>query len=347
MVGAGESYRDAAVPVVGVPNLLPSCGFATLSPGLMLRDLRAGWLATYWRQARAARRMRGLYDFGVAVGDVVVIAAARRARLPYVFVGCAKSSYYRLGYTGIEKRLLRTSCLQVFPRDEPTARALSKARVPCRYVGNPMMDDLEPSGETFGIPPGKQVVALLPGSRPDAVGNALDLLKVAETAAARSGGLHFLFAVHRGFDVASLTRDAAGWRTGPPEAGIAAKLRHGGGAEAWVVSDRLADVLHRSMLVIGLAGTANEQAIGLGKPLITFPGRGVQGRAYLRLKMQLLGESALAVPPEPATVAEAALKLLEDAPAQARMIAAGRERMGAPGASGEISREIARRLGQL
>ena len=106
MVGRGDAYVRWSVPIVGVPNHLPSEGFATLDARLFARDLRAGWLATHWRQVQAARALRGRYALIVAVGDVVPIAAARLARTPCVFIGCAKSAYYGpgYGYTALERR---------------------------------------------------------------------------------------------------------------------------------------------------------------------------------------------------------------------------------------------------
>jgi uncharacterized protein (TIGR03492 family) len=361
MVGAGEAYRERGVPIVGAPNRLPSCGFATMSARLFWTDLRAGWTSTHWRQVSAARRLRGRYDLAVAVGDVVVMAAARLARLPFLFVGSAKSAHYRgflEGYTRLEKRLLRRHCLRAFPRDEATAREMDRAGIRHAYVGNPMMDDLEGTGEMFGLPPDRTVVALLPGSRADAVDNARSLLAVAAATAGvdpRRAPAHFLFAVAPGFDHGRLARELAGdprmagWRREPPEAADAARdvvlrLGHPGGAAAWIAVDRLADVLRRAALVVGLAGTANEQAVGLGKPLVTFPTRGVQGRRYARMKAEYFGDAALTVSPEPARVAEAIVALLDDPARCARMAAAGRDRMGGPGASDAIAAALALHL---
>jgi uncharacterized protein (TIGR03492 family) len=354
MVGPGDAYRERAIPVVGASNLLPSCGFATMSWSLLWTDLKAGWLSTHAGQIREARRLRGRYDLAVAVGDVVVMVAAWLARTPFLLVGCAKSSYYSrflTGYTRLEKALLRRHCLLAFPRDRLTVRELDAAGVRNSYVGNPMMDDLEGTGEDFGLPRDRTVVGLLPGSRHEAEGNARRLLDVAAaTAVAGRPRLHFLFAVHPGFDEGALLRaldTGSGWRVEPPQSadtarGLVARLRHAGGVEAWLARHRLADVLRRADLVVGLAGTANEQAVGLARPLITFPTPGVQGPEYVRMKADYFGESALAVAPEPRRVAEAIWALLDDPARRARMIAAGRERMGDPGASAAIAEIIGR-----
>jgi uncharacterized protein (TIGR03492 family) len=362
MVGAGDAYRERGIPIVGAPNRLPSCGFATMGLRLFWTDLRAGWTSTHWRQVRAARAMRGRYDLAIAVGDLVAMGAARLARLPFLFVGCAKSAHYRgvfTRYTGLERRLLRRHCQLAFPRDRATAREMDRAGISNLYAGNPMMDDLEGTGETFGLPADRTVVALLPGSRAGAEDNALALLAAAAATAGvapQAPRLLFLFAVAPGFDhgllARALARDprARGWRCEPPERpdgarGVALRLRDAGGVQAWVVAGRLADVLRRAALVVGLAGTANEQAVGLGKPLVTFPTGGVPGRAYVRMKAELLGEAALTLDgPEPARVAAAIGGLLADPARRARMAAAGHERMGDPGASDAIAAAITRAL---
>ena len=357
MVGAGAPYTARKIPVVGAQNLLPSCGFGTMSLKLFIEDLRAGWISTHWRQVQSARSMRGHYDLTVAVGDVVVIVAARLARAPFLFIGCAKSSYYNLlhGYTPMEKRMLRKHCRLTFPRDELTIKELDRAGVRQRYVGNPMMDGLEGTGETFGLQPEKTVIGLLPGSRTEAEDNALHLLRVAAATAESRGTqppLQFLYAVHPQFNVAAVRERVAnvpGWSVALPlnedaARGIDLRLRHTSGVEAWIIQRHLADVLRRAALVVGLAGTANEQAVGLGKPLITFPAAGVQGKNYVNMKMEFFGEAALAVSPEPTDVARAIAGLLDDPQKQARMIAAGRERMGLPGASAAMATEILRVL---
>jgi uncharacterized protein (TIGR03492 family) len=355
MVGEGAAYRELGIQATGARNTLPSCGFATLSLKWMLEDLRHGWISTHLKQIRSARRLRDLrFKLIVAVGDIVPIGAAVLAGAPFFFVGCAKSSYYTSpgSYTGLEKFLLRKYCLTAFPRDALTAEELSRARVPNAYAGNPMMDDLEGTDAGFELSPETRVVGLLPGSRTDAVQNALHLLEAAAKVDAEKlpFPVAFLFAVPDAFDPAGISR---GVRESPavsewkieafcesPSDGVTMRFAHPRGFPAWLVKNRFADVLRRSTLVVGVAGTANEQAVGLGKPLITFPTRGPMGPCYVSMKMQFFGESALQVSPEPQAVAEAVVALLLDKERCARMGRVGMERMGVAGASDAIARNI-------
>lgn len=338
MVGEGEAWRQAGVEVIGPANRLPSEGFGTLSLRLFLRDLRAGFLPTHARQVTFARRLSG-YRLAVAVGDVVPLAAAWLSGLRTAFVSTAKSAWYGrgTGHDALDHWLMRRAAA-VFPRDALTAARLAAAGVPCRDRGNPMMDGLEPRNPADLCPPGETAVALLPGSRADAAGNARLLLE----AAARLPGVRALVAATPALDAAQAV--PADWAPHPWDAALPGAphlaLRHAGGARALIVTDRFADCLHAATLAIGMAGTANEQAVGLGLPLIAVPGLGNQGAAFVAMKAHYFGPAAVTAPRDPAAIAAAARALLADPARRAAMGAAGRERMGPPGAAAAIAADL-------
>ena len=57
-------------------------------------------------------------------------------------------------------------------------------------------------------------------------------------------------------------------------------------------ADAFADILQQSSLVIGMAGTAVEQAVGLGKPVIALPGNGPAFTyRFAEAQNRLLGDS--------------------------------------------------------
>jgi uncharacterized protein (TIGR03492 family) len=75
----------------------------------------------------------------------------------------------------------------------------------------------------------------------------------------------------------------------------------------------------------------------LGKPVVAFPGPGVQYTpGFLSLQRKILGEALVAVP-SAEQAAGAVLRLLADPPERDRRGQAGRERMGAPGAGARIA----------
>jgi len=361
MVGQGAAYAQRSVPLVGALNELPSAGFATLSGKMMIDDLRAGWISTHWRQYRAARALRDGYTMAVAVGDIIPILAGILSRLPFAFVGCAKSAYYRgsfYRYTALEKFLLKRWCKLVFPRDTLTERELRAAGVEARYLGNPMMDGLTGIGDRLGTSPDDIVVAMLAGTRGDAETNLLDLIAMIGDMPrhhATPRRLRFIFAARRELDVAeTVARIAADqrlvqWRAAdiaPASEGVVLRLNGPENMQVLVAKDRFADILHLSAAAIGMAGTANEQAVGLGVPLVAVPSRGVQGERFVRMKAEYFGEAAVTVAREAQAVSAALGGLLADSGQRARMAAAGRERMGEAGASRAIAAELLKMLGR-
>ncbi|HET6780826.1 MAG TPA: hypothetical protein VFH67_01890, partial [bacterium] len=104
-----------------------------------------------------------------------------------------------------------------------------------------------------------------------------------------------------------------------------------------LISRSFGPAVRAADVVIGLAGTANEQAAGLGKPVVVFPITGAQYTArFMRLQHRLLGDALVPVRDRHDAVA-AVLRLLDDASERARRGEAGRERMGEPGAVPRIA----------
>jgi uncharacterized protein (TIGR03492 family) len=125
------------------------------------------------------------------------------------------------------------------------------------------------------------------------------------------------------------------------ERGLCKAVVHKNRAKIFVYKDRFADILNACQMAVGLAGTANEQAVGLGKPLVTFPAKGPMGKNFVKMKMELFGQSALATKACPKAAANAVVNILKDPQKQAAMGLEGRTRMGAPGASAAIAKTLA------
>ena len=110
-----------------------------------------------------------------------------------------------------------------------------------------------------------------------------------------------------------------------------------------ITQGRFGDILAASQVVIGLSGTANEQAVGLGKPVVTFVGRGSQfTEKFVRTQKKLLGEAISVVAREPRSVAREVLSLITDETRREAMAMEGRKRMGQPGGARRIALEISR-----
>jgi len=209
------------------------------------------------------------------------------------------------------------------------------------------MDALDVTGRSpVGAWRRDPVVALLPGSRDDAyinLGALADCLEQLSRALAPSRqGLVGLVPLAPGLDRERALAVLAerGWTRQVPAGPSPAAPAGGhdsagtitvekGAARLRIAWGMFGDVLLAADLVIGLAGTANEQAAGLGKPVVVFPGPGIQfNPRFLKAQKRLLGDAVAVAPPDPAAVAAEAAAILADD--------ARRQRMGAgrPGAHG-------------
>jgi len=347
LVGLGRAY-PAGVTLLDPRRDLPSGGFGLRAGwAAAWADLRGGWIGLWRQQRRTLRSQRGAVDLVLAAGDVYCLWMASAAGRPVAYLALPRSEY--IGpHSPLELRIIRRTASEVFARDEVTAAALRRERIPARYLGFPLMDTLAPSGETFGIPAEQPLVTLLPGSKPPAFENVALLLRAAALARALAARHTppvpppaVLVAWAPGLPVARLreTVEALGGRWTDPR-----RFQLDGG-EVVVTTEQFADALARSTVVLGMAGAAHEQAAGLGKPVVAFPGRGPQFTArFLREQQRLLGD-ALVAATGPEDAARAVVGLLADRAERERRGRVGRERQGGAGGAEAIAQQLARRLG--
>ncbi|AGY60262.1 lipid-A-disaccharide synthase-related protein [Gloeobacter kilaueensis] len=343
VVGEGEAYRQLGLKIVVPTRTMPSGGFIYMDVREFWKDVRGGLGRLTFEQWRTLRRLAPACDLVLAVGDIVVLALAYLSKAPYAFVGTAKSDYYQGGrptdYTSLERWLLnRPACRAAFPRDRLTTDNLRRWVPQAVYLGNPMMDKLEAGPDLATAPPAGAVVALLlPGSRaPEACRNlALMLQAVEPLAATFPQPLHLLCA-----RAGSLSDEGiraylpVGWQLEGP-------LLRRDKLTVHLEQGRFAECLQRSHLVIAMAGTATEQAVGLGRPVFTLAGEGPQFTPrFAEAQTRLLGESVQLVEGGPAELASRVRVVMADAPLRERIRLNGTARMGTPGAARRIAQHV-------
>jgi uncharacterized protein (TIGR03492 family) len=331
---------------VGPRASMPSGGLiAMFNLRNILRDLRAGLLGLAAAQRQFLRRSRGAYDVVVAVGDVYALAMALTVRRPTVFVGTAKSVAVA-PYGRVEKRFLG-SAQACFVRDEATAQSL-RADVPGVEVANAIVDlyatadDPAAQRAVEGFDP---ALALFPGSRQNAYDDAAFLLDVTRRLAEFFPGIGAALSIARGLDAERFTADAAarGWSVrAVADESIPFVLVSGGRELVRAWRGDLGPLLSRVTLVLGQAGTANEAAAAAGVPIVAFEhDRDRKASWYRRRQLGLLGD-ALAIFSNRGDEPVAGVRgILNDAALRARMSAAGKMRMGAPGGARRIAERIA------
>ena len=362
IVGDGAAYSRSTVPIIGPTSPMPSGGVFYMNPLFFLKDVRAGLVSLSLKQLKAVRAHSPRCDLVVTTGDIVAAGFAHATGRPYIIFLSAHSSYYEgladLGFL-LNYLLLSEQCLAIFTRDGLTAADLKQQGFEkAIFVGNPVMDNLSATGKDLELKAGVRTIALLPGSRlPEAKENLILLLKLVKQIATNST----LPVQFRAALVPSLMLELddiaaqAGWlhREGKL---IYQEIQQQGSEKAATVevicySDAFADILQQSNLVIGMTGSAIEQAVGLGKPVITIPGNGPSFTyRFAEAQNRLLGDSVQVIGTEIANseiIKEAALavdRTLQDKDYLETCVKNGLERMGQAGASHKIANYVTKYL---
>lgn len=329
VVGNGDIFRSLNVKVIGPKNLLPGGGFGLRNYGYLLKDIFAGLINNTYGQIKTLLNNKYEYSLVIGVGDAVPIVYSILTGCKFIVVGVNKSEYYRklaFNYIWAEKALLKKYCRQLLARDEHTASSLRSFGINAIYAGNPMMDLVKKGtrGKGKGIRKGK-TIGFLPGTREDAYKNIEDLFKIAWQIRKLDKKVKFILSLAPTLDKKRFDRIKKPFHI--------------------PISRDFSRVLDRSNIIIGLSGTANEQAAGLGIPVIAFPGRGAQFNSrFAHGQKELLGNSILLLPRRSQLIAGEALRLINDKKRAKRMDKAGKKRMGRSGASRRIAQMILKEI---
>ena len=370
LVGQGGAYRRADLPVLGPTRDFSTGGLGYTSLRGRLTELRQGQLPYLLGRLRAVWRQRRHCDGVVVVGDLLPVLAGWLTGRPMAVYLVAYSSHYegRLRLPWPCGWLLRRSSVRLlWSRDPLTAMDLARQlRRPVEFVGNPFLDG---EGTPATLPPfagDGAVLGLLPGSRlPEALSNLLLLLEVlCRLPPEWQGRLRLLAALVPSLAPESIARAAAphGWTLTPPSgaAGDLPQLRRGALCLE-LIRHHFWGVLRSSDLLLAMAGTAAEQAVALGKPVLQVVGPGPQfTEGFADAQRRLLGPAVTCAPGpmgasstlrETARMASEQLERLADPVEgprwreQLRRLAL--ERLGGPGGTDRMVEAIMARLQPL
>lgn len=341
LVGLGQHF-PAEVRVLDPRRDFPSGGFGLRGGWASLREDLAHGMMRFWRaQRRTLFAQRGSADLVVAVGDVYCLWMASLVGVPTVFLVAPKSEYIA-PHTRLEAWVIRRLACEVFARDELTATALVRRGIEAKHLGFWPMDALVFTGETFGFPLDRPIVTVLAGSKPPAFDNLVLLLRAAGAAAARSTPAPAVLVAW------SPQLSTARMREVVVAAGgvwVDDRRFRFDAADVTVTTDHYADALRCATVVLGMAGGANEQAAGLGKPVVGFPGTGPQFTPrFLEEQQRLLGDALVATPTWQ-DAARALADLLGDPRERERRGRVGLHRLGGNGAAAAIAGRLLDRLG--
>jgi uncharacterized protein (TIGR03492 family) len=357
IVGQGYAYQNLNITLAGRVQQMPSGGFIYKGGNPLWQDLRGGLIQLTLEQITLVRQWGQTEGMILAVGDLVPLLYAWLSKADYAFVGTAKSEYYvrdEFGwlpqtswlerkfdsvYRPWERWLMgRDRCRAVFPRDSLTAERLQQRSIPAYDLGNPMMDGLT----TKNLPreAEKIDVLLLPGSRtPEAIRNWQQILmavwSVIKTLPQEQ--LNFKAAIAPALDLKPFTINAVtqGWQlTSRYETTVILSQNK---RTLTLTQEHNQECFKQADIAIAMAGTATEQFVGLGKPVVIFPGEGPQFTyAFAEAQARLLGCAVFLVE-NPRQAGKAIAKVINDEPLLAQIMLNGKRRMGEAGAAQRIA----------
>lgn len=346
-VGAGQAYRRLGIEIIGPTKTeIPSGGFSYTHLRWLLADIADGVISRLVRQLRAVQKYSRDADLVLAMGDEVPITMAALTGRPFFSFLCSTSAHYeqRLLVSWPRSQMLRSQrCWRIYTRDRFTADCmLAQGYDQTAFVGNPFMDALVTGTRPFPQP----LLAMLPGSRQPEAANNLQILLDLAVALGKLGANEMpvcYLALTPNFltgDPAPLAGLPAPWQM------LADRLVHPE-ATVYFATDAFADILEQSTVVVGMAGTAIEQAVGLGKAVVQIPGNGPQFTyGFAEAQSRLLGASVMTIGQAAATVetiaaaAGAIDKIFHDPAYLEECRIAGQGRVGGRGAAVQIAEDI-------
>ncbi|MDD2430719.1 MAG: lipid-A-disaccharide synthase-related protein [Firmicutes bacterium] len=332
LVGQGLAYDKSGIKKIHAQPLLPSGGFAYLGLKNLQKDISAGLFSQLSKQKLV---LKGLKDvkLAICVGDTYnLFFTSKYLKAKKVFIPTAKSNYIK-PHSFLDRQIMKKNALVVFPRDEVTAFDLRKHQIKARFLGNLMMDALDPKGIDFKL---KDPIGILPGTRHDAIDNLEAILEIVSLTKNCDDYLVALNSESKSENVANKN----GWIESKNKPNYAFKLLRKGTKNVFLCKGLFSDIITKSQVVIGLSGTGNEQAAGLGKPVVSFIGPGTQFTPYFaRKQKKLLGDAVLFLDEDKSKedIAKAVDRLYLDPLLCKQMGLEGKARMGQSGAASKMA----------
>lgn len=358
LVGHGRAYEQAGIRLRGRTREYSTGGLGYTSAFGRLTELVQGQVIYLLSRLLLLLRIAPRYQLILVVGDVIPVIAAWLSGRPTATYLVAYSSHYegklRLPWPC-------TPCLRqrrtraIYSRDALTAADLTgQLQRSVHFLGNPFFDGaLSPSEPLKGHP--SQRLGLLPGSRlPEALHNLELMLRVLERLPeplrpAERLGLHAaLVGKLTPQEVAPLA-SRLGWKL-QLEGEERCSLQRGP-LQLQLEWGRFAAVVQQCDLLLSMTGTAAEQCVGLGKPVLQLVGDGPQFTAnFAEAQRRLLGPGLFCasgptgseeqLDGTAALLEQLLARLLSDGGWRAALQQLGRERIGSGGGAARMAADL-------
>ena len=301
IVGKGKNYSTENIKIIGKTKDFKTGGLGYNSFNGRISDLINGQIIYFLKKLFLVLRNKKDYEYFIVVGDIVPIFFAWLTRKNFFVYLVAYSSHYegKLRLPWPCKYFLNSNKVKkIFTRDLLTANDLNrqlKRRVD--FYGNAFMEKL--CTKKNYIKKSNFSIALFPGSRmPELFNNFSLMLDVLESISIHKyfRNVEFNFGLMNEFKQEELESilKLRNWSLCDNEK-IVNCFQFG-----WVIVNfkwnAFEGILNNSNLVISMAGTAAEQAIGCSKPVIQIEGDGPQfTKDFAEAQRRLLGEYVFCV----------------------------------------------------
>ena len=298
IVGDGENYKKANIKIIGKTKKFRTGGIGYNSFKGRMFEIFGGQIIYLIKKLYLSYKLKNKYDFYLVVGDIVPVFFAWFAKKDFFIYLVAYSSHYE-GKLNLpwpcKFFLLSKYAKKIYARDFLTADDLTQQlRKRVSFLGNPFMEKFSFFGKKVNLVPFN--IGLFPGSRfPESLENLGLILEVLETMSNLKyfENIPFNFAIVNAIPIEDIRQilNKREWI-------FVEKIVQNDGLEFkfgfitiilnWNLFE---EILFRSNLVISMAGTATEQAIGLAKPVIQIEGKGPQfTKSFAKAQRQLLGK---------------------------------------------------------
>ncbi len=358
LVGHGRAYEQAGIRLRGRTREYSTGGLGYTSAFGRLTELVQGQVIYLLSRLLLLLRIAPRYQLILVVGDVIPVIAAWLSGRPTATYLVAYSSHYegklRLPWP-CAPCLRQRRTRAIYSRDALTAADLTgQLQRSVHFLGNPFFDGALSSSEPLKGHP-SQLLGLLPGSRlPEALHNLELMLRVLERLPeplrpAERLGLHAaLVGKLTPQEVAPLA-SRLGWKL-QLEGEESCSLQRGP-LQLQLEWGRFAAVVQQCDLLLSMTGTAAEQCVGLGKPVLQLVGDGPQFTAnFAEAQRRLLGPGLFCasgptgseeqLDGTAALLEQLLARLLSDGGWRAALQQLGRERIGSGGGAARMAADL-------
>ncbi len=313
-----RSYKVSAFPFVGDGKIFKKNGIRVLfegrnfpSGGLLLRegldvlckDLKRGFFSDFIYMLKTIKMYSKDKFVSLVIGDfypliMVYLFLGRKS----LFILSSKSVRIK-NLTRIELFFLKYMVEGIFVRDISTKKFLIKKGINAFYMGNPIVGGLENVKESAMFEKRKRMgILFLPGSREDMYINISYMLQIVEKIVdmGRVESFKPIFHLSNSAKIESLSKYLPDlWKFQKEKGNLIGRYIHKTkGTEVFIYRGVFSEALNFSQIVIGLSGTANEQSVALGRPVIAFsvPGTHATHKRFTKRQIPLLGENLIYFP---------------------------------------------------